>query len=398
MPEPLKQRRTATEKRTAVVDAEMRKKMVEWYKKESTVTPRAETVDGGVNDNDKKKYNNSNKYIKSNNRTTKQSDSRWMPVGSGEDEEEYCGIYSEDDDELLTKENMKWKVREIMTAAYAKQTMATRRSAQRLFVRWTKQHQKPINQNSLMLWAANAPNLKWSTRSAYYNHGKAMLNPKEQIEIFSRGLARLKAQEDTKKAALMTHDEILELMMSLPTTRDKVALYVAVRTACRMDELLNLKPTVFTGTDNRSIYLHWKHHTKGTQMNPDRPDTFVELREEHAESEYTYPVTMNDVRKTIWKVAETEGKNSPISTLSYERWLNYMKKVNPNATGHSIKRTASTRALEMVIQWQLPLCLVGRLAKHKNQEADIKEVTLKYIGNPILPAKALRTGDLVQYL
>lgn len=179
-------------------------------------------------------------------------------------------------------------------------------------------------------------------------HEAKVLGPRDAItKQFRVGLSAHAAQEETAKAAIMTHQEIVGVMEGLDTLRDKVALYVAVRTACRVDELLELCPAVITlGT--RAVYIHWAHRTKGTKLKPHRPDTYVELRRPHSETAYTYPVSMRDVVGVIKRVAEGEGVDNRITTLSYKQWLARLKAANPEASGHSLKRTATTRAVAVV--------------------------------------------------
>ena len=302
-----------------------------------------------------------------------------------------------DDDEPLRLAMIQKEVKKVMEASYATTTMANRKSAQGLLRKFAQHQKLRINPDTIMKWVASQRHLKWTTKRGYFFHAMAILNPKEKTDVFKRGLAKLAASERTKKAVILTQEEVIQIMRHLPQ-REKVAFYVGIRTGCRINEIIALTPAIFTGASKHSIYMHWGHHTKGTQMDPNRPDTYVELRQSNQNSEYQYPLTLHHVESTLRHVAQTEGANAPISKMDYRQWLDALKKGNPDATGHSIKRTAVTRAVEVVGRLDLDPRLIGRLAKHKAQFDDVAAVTLQYAGRPVEAARVLKTGSLTMWL
>ena len=269
---------------------------------------------------------------------------------------------------------------------------------QRRFVDWATAHARPLTEDSAMTWVATAPTLKYSTRSQYFSHVMKLIDPVETVKVFRRGLAAMVAREHMKQAAVLTDEEVMEVFRHLKTRRDRVVFYIGIRTACRTDEMSALTSEKIVGYDRTGIYIHWGVDTKGTRFHKYRPDTYVELRTPHVNTRYHYPVTMSEVAQVVRKVATNEGPTAPLSRLTYPQWLAVMRKVNPQASGHSIKRTAMTRAQRAITENRLPPELWARLAKHKEAQPKVGETTLRYGGDSVRSAKMLGTGELTQHL
>ena len=284
-----------------------------------------------------------------------------------------------------------------MKAAYAKATINNREWTVDRFKTFAIHHGYPTTEEVAMKWVASL-RVKHTTKLVYFGQLQHWLQPQPRLQMFRRGLHRLAAEEEPTQAPLLDQDEVLQLLRTLPRIRDKVALYVGVRTACRLHEVCSLTPKVFVGHSKTAVYLHWSHRTKTTKTDPTRPDTYVELRGTHPSSEFHYPLGLEDVVAEVRRVAQMEGECAPMTTLTYQRWLALLQGIHPGATGHSIKRTAMTRAAVVTEQHGLPAKIIGRLGKHKTEMPEIQSVTLRYIDNPVVAARLLQTGLLTQYL
>lgn len=174
--------------------------------------------------------------------------------------------------------------------------------------------------------------------------------------------------------------------------------YLALRSGMRLDELTNLAPIHVLEAHPTRISLYWGAHTKSSRLSPFEPQLFVVVGIPHPHNQYHPPNYMKEAATLLSR----PRSNRPYSQLTARQWLKMLRLANPNATGHSLKRTTALRAFTvMASNPQLPPWLLPLVLKHKTP-TPIAAGDIRYACETpqarVAVAAALRTELLTQHL
>lgn len=254
----------------------------------------------------------------------------------------------------------------------------------------------PRNEQSMLLFL-EATRTKPTSRLTYLNHLKHVLNPRPLAESYARALRRSAAITPLRQAPPLSQPEINKLYSCLPPN-ERPLLYLALRSGMRLDELTNLAPIHVLEAHPTRISLYWGAHTKSSRLSPFEPQLFVVVGIPHPHNQYHPPNYMKEAATLLSR----PRSNRPYSQLTARQWLKMLRLANPNATGHSLKRTTALRAFTvMASNPQLPPWLLPLVLKHKTP-TPIAAGDIRYACETpqarVAVAAALRTELLTQHL
>ena len=164
-----------------------------------------------------------------------------------------------------------------------------------------------------------------------------------------------------------------------------LAMLVCWKTASRWGETAALSRDQFISVSPSEIIIDWFRTPKGRRANPYSPSRWTVIKGNHTEEIKILLDAMGEFKKLHpWDTSKL------VKTFQQD---GRMKRY----TAHSIKRGAISHLLEVLASDQeqqgLTEGLISRLAKHAGVSA-LSDTTLRYGGNPIAMARALKIGDV----
>jgi hypothetical protein len=164
-----------------------------------------------------------------------------------------------------------------------------------------------------------------------------------------------------------------------------LGIMVAWSTASRWDDVMHLTTDMFLEcTETRSI-ISWVDKTKTSKADPFRASA--------------YTVVVGHFTKEIFHMISAAPKGAPITTMSttqLDRWCAAQQPPLP-WTGHSFKRGAATRLVELAATGQFDMKYLPMLLKHKTA-SDFSATSIRYVGSGVAMALALGTQHATIHL
>ncbi|KAJ9437354.1 hypothetical protein DIPPA_16296 [Diplonema papillatum] len=167
-----------------------------------------------------------------------------------------------------------------------------------------------------------------------------------------------------------------------------LAALIAWKTASRWTEVSNLSSANFLLVKRDEVVIDWFTIPKGRRAMPFTHSRWVVIKGDLTEAIFLLLTSLPPFQRlTSWTTTKLVGvwRRSPQLSLY---------------SAHSIKRGALTYLFKKVAAGHLiPEVLLSRLAKHKVKEVEgLAEVTLRYGGDPLAMARALRTDKVTALL
>lgn len=248
--------------------------------------------------------------------------------------------------------------------------------------------QDPGSEKTACLFVAS---LRVSPASAltYLSHLRQILHPRSMFDRFALGLRRMKANTDSHGARPIPVTQLYYLVDRETLIQGQMFLYLAWRTASRLNEIDNLSAANFLEISRTHIIIWWGTTTKSSQIEP-RQARFLTVLVPPLQQE----------RMPLWLVAVgfcRQFNGWPPNTRG--RISRALKEVG--CTDHSVKTGAIAHLLSLAAQNLLPLSLVSLLAKHKSGSQEIADTTIGYANTATSlkdVALSLRTQDATKWL
>lgn len=239
----------------------------------------------------------------------------------------------------------------------------------------------PRNEQSMLLFL-EATRTKPTSRLTYLNHLKHVLNPRPLAESYARALRRSAAITPLRQAPPLSQPEINKLYSCLPPN-ERPLLYLALRSGMRLDELTNLAPIHVLEAHPTRISLYWGAHTKSSRLSPFEPQLFVVVGIPHPHNQYHPPNYMKEAATLLSR----PRSNRPYTQLTARQWLKMLRLANPNATGHSLKRTTALRPSRSWLQTHSSLLGCSLSSSNTKRRPRLLQ------GTSAMPARLRRRGS-----
>jgi len=255
----------------------------------------------------------------------------------------------------------------------------------------------------LVLWVKdlkrNNKPLKWSTKNKYLKEIRSLLNRMGITDLFVTDLsvkatAVKMAEETIKQATPVTKQQMKVIKARCRNdTRLRLSLWLAWKTASRIDDIANLTKKSFhtKKTKVNEIVIEWGTKTKTTRRNPFRPTGFTVVLEEEDPRQIK-------ILKRILKRLKFNEKLCPKTSRQVYDWL----KLDPRTSSlscHSFKRGAVNHLTDQVDAGNLKDArLIPLLSKHVDNLHQYPQATIRYISNRVPLARMFRTQDATKLL
>lgn len=270
------------------------------------------------------------------------------------------------------------ETRRIMGNALSSATRYNRDQLWSRYLEFLARNNLPQTDTNIAVFVTST-RVKPASGLTYVSNLKAMAHPKSPLEQFTAGLLRLKANDDVHKAHPITRAQVMRLIRVVQSSHQRVFIYLAWRTASRMDDIERLSRDCVLKADNTMIVLWWRH-TKSSAVDPYQARFFVVLT----------PSKWTD--DNMWEEAVTYCSTMPPwpdGTRAHIRKA--MENLDGNLSDHSFKTGAISALMELAAQDLIPLSVISLLAKHKTAENAMATTTVGYVQNQVALALALKT-------
>ena len=283
------------------------------------------------------------------------------------------------------------RLQETLEKMWASKTTASRRNLWRRFRAWAREKEKPANASSAVLFVM-------ATGVAV----QGLLSYAKSLSAVMGGIGIENGPLLSLAAALRANGAAIPLEQATPMTsfdlvdwargqelKTHLAMLVCWKTASRWGETAALSRDQFISVSPSEIIIDWFRTPKGRRANPYSPSRWTVIKGNHTEEIKILLDAMGEFKKLHpWDTSKL------VKTFQQD---GRMKRY----TAHSIKRGAISHLLEVLASDQeqqgLTEGLISRLAKHAGVSA-LSDTTLRYGGNPIAMARALKTGDVTCFL
>jgi hypothetical protein len=248
---------------------------------------------------------------------------------------------------------------------------------------------QPTLDNSMMFLMSVAK--KSSSRLIYLNHLKQKLEPPSQVALFRRGLRRQKAQEPLQQAVPLLRQQVLDLYLLLDRHL-RIPLYLARRTASRMDEVESLTGSMVLEATNEGVVIWWGANLKTSSDDQFKCTTFVHV------TPPTLPEPPHLWTEFVHAMDALRRRPSGHLLADARPLIQAIKQVNPQLSGHSVKAGAVTDLMNLAAQGLLPASSIPLVAKHQQLNPPLPTSTITYARDKIALTKALGTGAITKFL
>ncbi len=183
------------------------------------------------------------------------------------------------------------------------------------------------------------------------------------LSLMAAGMRHQGALIPLKQATPITFEAVMALK-NLPGS-PWLGIMIAWSTASRWDDVVNLTKQMFLeSTEVRSV-ISWVDQTKTTKDDPFRASA--------------YTVVVGQLAKEIHQMVSQLPPQAHVTTMSttlLDRWFAAMKPPLP-WTGHSFKRGAATRLVELAAAGTFDMKYLPLLLKHKTA-SDFSATSIRY--------------------
>lgn len=275
--------------------------------------------------------------------------------------------------------------RRILGMALAQSTLRQREGVWHRFQQFCRSKRVMPTESALVNFVSSLK-LQASSALTYVSALKNTMTPKDLLTRYTQGLRRLKARQEIKHAPPLLHSQWQLLLWRLPL-QARMFLYIAWRTASRLDDVERMTARTFIQVSPTQTVLWWGAETKSSQEEPEQARFYTVLTPPN------YPEGQR-----WWNEATT-------FFMTFRQWdpttrsivHNAMKSLDPNLSDHSVKVGAIDRLLSLAVQHQIPLDLVSLVAKHKGA-GPLATTTSLYARNKVALAVALGTQKATAWL
>jgi hypothetical protein len=241
------------------------------------------------------------------------------------------------------------------------------------------------NETNAVNWLSTLK-VKPSTQKTYASHLQAAFRKLPPLQQYMKGLNRIVAMTPIEQAPPATRTDIDQAILRLPNPRDQAAMWLSWKTVSRWDEINLLKGFQFLQVMPREIILHWGSFTKTSALKSISPWLYVVITPNPQEIQDGTFERMAAIIKTV-------KKNDYLTQLTTQQISSLLARVRIGLSARSIKRGAVT----YLLQHQIPLPILSRIAKHATKE-DFSASTLRYAADVPSLARALETQKATSLL
>ena len=311
-----------------------------------------------------------------------------------------CAVHEAEDLEVPSQDRTKWSLAKLNNAvakfAGNAEAASTKKNRDRIMERFTEfchRRQVKCEVNSIHLFLAETA-VKARSQITYASSLKARVVPKDQLNAYLAALRRRAAQDPVAQAKPVTWAQV-QMAMGLLSHIDALGLYLAWKTVARMDDIGQLQRESMLPRNplslSATLTVHW-NHTKTAALDPWQPQLFVVVGRPHpslARPNFV-PVLAENVRKC--------PRGPFLNPGSTKNIIAALKKVDPQLSGHSVKRGAATELMQRAAEGKFPVNLVQLVAGHVSRQPMVSSSTLRYVHDPTLVADALNSMEATQWL
>jgi len=253
------------------------------------------------------------------------------------------------------------------------------------FNKFTSINRMPRTLDSLPAFLA-ATGVKPQSQLGYLTHIKRELTV-TPLDMYAKGLRR--TMTPPEQAHPITWEQMERFILSRPTIKEASAAFLAWKTASRWDDVRGLTIAHVKLLSPNRIVIHFGTNTKTSQDNAFEISHLVDIVPgPHDTHHFPRLVAVLSVMKP----------NQAITWTPTEKIAAALKKIHPSLTAHSIKAGAIAVLMQAAAMDVFPVELVGRLAKHKNQNAPLTSSTVRYARSLPDLAAALHTAKCTTVL
>ena len=175
-------------------------------------------------------------------------------------------------------------------------------------------------------------------------------------------------------------DRMLQRALASEQPRLHAAIFIAYKSASRIDDVLNIIGKSVVTCSASEIILDWADRTKTTRADPFRSSSWVVI---------VHHAPMTQVAATLAELEPQESLLPDWTTASFVRWLQ-QDPITEHLKAHSTKRGAMDVLARAVTEEKLDMWLLPLMAKHKTA-FDFPSITLRYLADKAQAARMLRT-------
>ncbi|KAK7199535.1 hypothetical protein NESM_000931000 [Novymonas esmeraldas] len=255
---------------------------------------------------------------------------------------------------------------------------------------YAAQRALPISDQTATLFVHDldvAPTTKVGYASSLANLFRKMGLPSEVLRTYAQSQRGLGGARPTNQATPIPRAELLAIAAAQPT-RLQVALLLAWKTASRWDDIARMTKRSLLSLREDEIIVDFGSETKTSRARPFRPEMLVVVKGDLTATIAAYLQRMLGSRH--WS---KDARLFPYPTSAIRELLR-----PAGYKAHSIKRGALTYVAQRMVGTDIPLHLVGVLARHAASTVNIAPVTLRYLQDVRAAARLIGTGSLTQLL
>ena len=292
------------------------------------------------------------------------------------------GEHSVDEDDAEAR------VRGVVANMWAKTTVQNRQSLWSRMLRWMDQVDRTLSADTAVLFVA-ATGVKPQGQLSYTKTLSGTFRhlglPNQPLLSYASALRAVGAAVPIHQADPIPRETLLAWAYLQPPTL-KLACLLAWKTASRWGDVIALTSSQVLECSGSEVILDWGRSTKGRRQDPFTAAKFVVIRGPHT-----------DVIASLLGALRPFTRITDVSTAGLDA-LWGASAVMCGYTAHSIKRGAISHLLGLMSSGvEIPPALLARLGKHETQ-SDWSRLTIRYGGNRVALARALRTGDVTVHL
>ena len=280
------------------------------------------------------------------------------------------------------------RIQGLVEKTWAKPTTVARRALWDRLNRWIQLNDLPLNANSAVLFVA-ATGAAPSALLTYSKHLSAMMGKlgmeTSPLSIMGTSLRAAGAEIPSRQAEPMAKEDLVKWAKT-QKVNVRLALMICWKTASRWGEVATLSSEQVNVISRNEVIVDWATNPKGRKRNPFYPGRWAVIVGDLVEEIASDNIQLGKYeRLTEWGTAKL---------VQEWRREKYMKKYS----AHSIKRGAISRLFEQLASGEdIREELISRLAKHSTTAA-LSNTTIRYGGNPVALARALRTSEVTIHL